>query len=164
MQKLTSASDLPAQYLVRTDNLGSIHISGEEAAKYLQGQVTVDVNTITDSNGVIGCHCDFKGKTWNIFYASGTQQDITLICHKGAVPASLAELKKYGVFSKVEITENTDEYTFFAGAGEQIEAFIKSVFGRLPDGHLQTVQNNGGLVFALDAPIRRYVLMLSEAI
>ena len=160
MQKLNSAAELPGQFLTQLDNLGAIRLSGEEAEKYLQGQVTIDMELLTEQQALMGSHCDFKGKAWNIFYAAGTPDDITLICHKGAVEGSLAELKKYGVFSKVDIKDISDRVQIFGGSGEQLEAYISGVFGSLPQSHLGSVQTPHGQVIALDKPSLRYLLVL----
>ncbi|MFT5676550.1 MAG: folate-binding Fe-S cluster repair protein YgfZ, partial [Paraglaciecola sp.] len=37
---------IPASYLTHLDNQGLIQLSGEERVKYLQGQVTADINTL----------------------------------------------------------------------------------------------------------------------
>lgn len=163
MQKLNTANALPAQLLTRITDLGAIHIQGEETSKYLQGQVTIDMNQLSGEQGVMGCHCDFKGKTWSTFYAAGTPDAVTLICNDEAKESSLAELKKYGVFSKVEINDVSDEMEIFAGYGDYIEGYISSVFGTLPEHHLAVVQNPNGFVITLDDTRRRYLMVLSKA-
>ena len=163
MQKLNASSTLPGDFLAPLDSVGTITLNGEETAKYLQGQVTVDIDKLSPEHSLLGCHCDFKGKTWSIFYAAGDQHHATLVTHKGAMAGSLAELNKYGVFSKVEISDGSDQCQIFGGCGVQLENFIQSVFGDLPKKHLETTHSASGFVIALTRPIKRYLLVLTNA-
>ena len=46
-KQLPSLAQLPETYLIELSEFGAISLSGEEQSKYLQGQVTCDVNSIT---------------------------------------------------------------------------------------------------------------------
>jgi folate-binding protein YgfZ len=153
---------IPASYLTHLDNQGLIQLSGEERVKYLQGQVTADINTLSEDNALLGCHCDFKGKTWNVFYTLQYQESILMLSHQESIPASLAELKKYGVFAKVKIQEISDQWVCLAGAGENLEHLIKQTFTQIPVEHQQVVSNEMGLVMAIAAPRNRYLLLLKK--
>ncbi|MGL5322098.1 MAG: folate-binding Fe/S cluster repair protein, partial [Aeromonas veronii] len=47
--------------------LAITRISGQDRAKYLQGQVTCDVNALQPGQQTPGGHCDPKGKLWSNF-------------------------------------------------------------------------------------------------
>jgi folate-binding protein YgfZ len=153
---------IPAAYLTRLDNKGLVQISGEEQVKYLQGQVSADLNKLTGQNALLGCHCDFKGKTWNVFYTLQYQDSILMLSHQESIPASLAELKKYGVFAKVEIQQLSEQFVCLAGAGENLEHLITQTFTQMPTANQQVVSNEKGLVMALTAPRNRYLLLLKK--
>jgi folate-binding protein YgfZ len=153
---------IPASYLSRLDNKGLIQLSGEEQAKYLQGQVTADINKLGEHNALLGCHCDFKGKTWNVFYTLQYQESILMLSHQESIPGSLAELKKYGVFAKVEIQGFSDQWVCLGGAGAQLEQLITRSFTRFPSEHQQVVSNEMGLVMALKTTRSRYLLVLKN--
>ena len=59
------------QYANRLRNNGIIQLTGDEKTTYLQGQITADMNKLSDSNALLACHCDFKGKLWSVFYTLG---------------------------------------------------------------------------------------------
>jgi folate-binding Fe-S cluster repair protein YgfZ len=86
-----------AQYTNRLLDSGVIQLTGEEKVTYLQGQITADVNKLTQYNSLLGSHCDFKGKVWSVFYSFLWQNSILLITHKSVLDKSFSELKKYGV-------------------------------------------------------------------
>jgi tRNA-modifying protein YgfZ len=87
-----------------------IKFTGPESHSFLQGQVTCDVNTLKDSPWKGGAHCNAKGKAWSTFIAFERNSDIFLIVSKESAESSFAEFSKYGVFSKTDISIDTDNW------------------------------------------------------
>lgn len=162
MQDTAKPEQLPSDFMAKIDDLSVIHVSGDEANKYLQGQITVNIEQMDQNQALLGCHCDFKGKTWNIFYALGVANDINMICHQQSVENSLRELKKYGVFSKVDISDTTSDWVFLGGAGPHLTEIIATLFHTVPMTDKQVVHSDSGFVMLLDSPTPRYLLMLTQ--
>ena len=161
MPQIDSTQSSQINYLSRLDNKGIIELGGEERVKYLQGQVTADMEQLSAERALLSCHCDFKGKTWNVFYALQHQESILMLSHKESLPTSLAELKKYGVFAKVDIQDSSEQWCCLGGAGAELESLINNNFGGLPNSHQQVLSNDMGLVMCLSAPRVRYLLLLN---
>jgi folate-binding protein YgfZ len=147
------------QYANKLLNSGVIQLTGEEKVTYLQGQITADVNKLTQNNSLLGSHCDFKGKVWSVFYSFLWQDSILLITHKSVLEKSLSELKKYGVFAKVEITNQTDNWQITGGCGEQFEEAVTNIFDKLPTGHRNVISNENGIVMSVEQPEQRYLVI-----
>ena len=62
--QLPSLTQLEQTYLIELSDFSAISLSGEEQSKYLQGQVTCDVNNSNDNSLQVGAHCDAKGKVF----------------------------------------------------------------------------------------------------
>lgn len=79
-----------------------ISVSGVDAEKFLQGQLTCDVNSLVVGQSTLTAHCDPKGKMTSVFrlFRVATEQ-FYLIIHHSLLPFALDCLKKYAVFSKV---------------------------------------------------------------
>lgn len=149
-------------FICKLTQLGIISVSGPDAVSYLQGKVTIDIEAMAENQVQIGCQCDFKGKTWSIFYAIKDQQQVSLISHSESTITSLSELKKFGVFSDATFEDQTDSWSFFAGAGDKIESIAKQMFGALPsDSNTQITSEKGSLI-RLDSPVSRYLLILEK--
>lgn len=86
-------------------SFGIIQLSGEERISYLQGQLTCDMQQLTANNGLSGAHCNAKGKMWSNFLIIPAEEILYMVMHKAVLPHSLAALKKYAVFSKVELSD-----------------------------------------------------------
>jgi folate-binding protein YgfZ len=140
-------------------NKGVIQLTGVEKVSYLQGQVTADINQLTDNNALLACHCDFKGKVWSVFYTFSWQDSILLVPHNSVLSKSLSELNKYGVFAKVEITNQSDKWQITGGSGSLFEQAATDLFGDLPLGDRNVVSNAHGLVMLVDQPAQRFLVL-----
>ena len=111
-------SEFNAQWQGQLAHLGAIKVTGVDTKKYVQGQVTCNVDSLSPEHWTYGAHCDFKGKMWNFFTAFYWQDALYLLCDQDVIPGALSELKKYGVFSKVEITDASAELAIIGAANE----------------------------------------------
>ncbi|MGB1327829.1 MAG: YgfZ/GcvT domain-containing protein [Porticoccaceae bacterium] len=85
---------------------GLIELRGQDSVKFLQGQVTCDLNQLSADKAIRGCHCTPKGRVIFVFAASLVDDDrIVLETHPSIVGTAIASLKKYAVFSKTEIND-----------------------------------------------------------
>ncbi|WP_264435322.1 CAF17-like 4Fe-4S cluster assembly/insertion protein YgfZ [Coxiella endosymbiont of Dermacentor marginatus] len=75
---------------------------------FLQGQITCDVYKITGTQGSLSACCDHKGRTIANFYIFRQESNYYFLLPKSMVPSTLNHLKKYAVFSKVELAAVTD--------------------------------------------------------
>lgn len=85
-------------------NISYLSIQGIDAEKFLQGQLTCNVNEITKNTSKLTGHCNPKGRLHGIFYV--IQLDTNHYCL--VIPSIQLEhiqtsLKKYAIFSKVKI-------------------------------------------------------------
>ena len=64
---LPSYNELPEVFAIQLDTIGAITLKGEEQAKYLQGQVTCDVDSLAQVKLLNGAHCNAKGKVFSAF-------------------------------------------------------------------------------------------------
>jgi tRNA-modifying protein YgfZ len=100
----------PARQLFALSGHGMIKISGPQAAKLLQGQLSCDVDAIVSGSGAMGAHCNPKGRVISLFYAARIHDDFYLIMPAALVPAALAALKKYAPFYKAELADSGHNY------------------------------------------------------
>lgn len=82
-----------------------IKVSGIEASKYLQGQLTIDINAIGKNQHYLTAHCDPKGKVIAVLRLWKTSDEcFYYLIPKNLADKQLAEIKKYAIFSKIEFT------------------------------------------------------------
>lgn len=107
-------------------------IAGQDRVKYLQGQVTCDVNALQPGQSTLGGHCDPKGKLWSNFRLLCLEESLLMLTTPSVLERQLPELKKFAVFSKVEIATDERHATGIAGIGS--DAWIADHFGLTQSG------------------------------
>jgi len=155
---IPSLEELPDTFLVSLASYSAISLIGEEQTKYLQGQVTCDVNSSNDNNLLIGAHCNAKGKVFSVFRLINRNSAHLLIQPKASIDDSITELKKFGVFAKVDITL-TNELSFFALVGEQATTILQEKFNQVPDSLTPVVQSNTTTLVYIAGKQARYLLI-----
>lgn len=158
---LPSLDKLPETYLIDLSDFGAISLSGEEQSKYLQGQVTCDVNNKTDDNLLVGAHCDAKGKVFSAFRLINRSSAHLLLQPKGSIDSSLKALQKFGVFAKVTIEEAQD-LRFIALVGEQASNLLLQEFAQVPDSLAPVVQIGSTSLVYLCGEQPRYIIIDNE--
>ena len=157
-----SLVQLPTTFLIKLYNVSAISLQGEEQTKYLQGQVTCDVNNATDTSLIHGAHCNAQGKVFSVFRLINRSNAHLLLQPKTSIKASLAELKKFGVFAKVEIKQ-TDTLSFYAIVGEQAAEILHQHFEQIPDSLSPVLQVDSTTLVYIAGKHPRYLLINEEA-
>ena len=86
------------------DHLSSLEIQGPDASKFLQGQLTCDVQDLNPGSQTLAAHCDHKGRVQSLFHLyKVSEQHFIAIMPKAILESGYELLKKYSVFSKVEL-------------------------------------------------------------
>jgi folate-binding protein YgfZ len=158
---LPSVENLPSTYAVALTNYSAISLSGAEQSKYLQGQVTCDVNDLSESALSIGAHCDAKGKVISVFRLINREGAHLLLQPKESLEPSLAALNKFGVFAKVDITQ-TSNLGIYALIGDQASELLQQHFGQVPDSLSPTIQVGSTSLVYIAGQQTRY-LIIDEA-
>lgn len=151
-------SELPSAFTIALTDYSAISLSGEEQSKYLQGQVTCDVNSLAEQKLLTGAHCNAKGKVFSAFRLFNYQNAHLLFQPKSTLTASLAELKKFGVFAKVDITETT-HLSFYIIAGKDAHHSIKQYFEQVPDSLNPIVTKGNSQIVYLAGQTEHYLFI-----
>lgn len=92
----------------------SVHrytLTGVDAAKFLQGQVTVDVQDVQIGETRPTAICDLKGRVQFGLWISRVAEDaFTLTVSSDQQEALRAHIRKYGAFSKMTVSEPVQQY------------------------------------------------------
>ncbi|GLK88174.1 CAF17-like 4Fe-4S cluster assembly/insertion protein YgfZ [Pseudomonas turukhanskensis] len=89
---------------------GVIAVRGPDASKFLQGQVTCNLNYLSDSNASLGARCTPKGRMVSSFRIVSEGDGYLLALAGDLLEAQLTDLKKYAVFSKSTLSDESAEW------------------------------------------------------
>lgn len=93
---------------------GLIKISGPNAKTFLQGQLTCDLEKITENTGTLAAHCHPQGRILSLFYLFLFQDAYYLLTPIQLVQHTLDHLKKYAIFYKVELSDVSHAFKLLA--------------------------------------------------
>ena len=80
-----------------------IQISGVDSAEFLQGQITNDINFVSDNKILTSAICNVKGRVLAVFRILRSSSDFLIFVNKSVAEKFKTHLEKYAVFFKTKI-------------------------------------------------------------
>ena len=113
----------PPHGVARLDHLGVIKITGEDNAKFLQGQLTQDFALLGLNEARLAAFCNAKGRMQASFigfkYPNGDHTDILLICSKDLLAATMKRLSMFVMRAKAVLTDASAEFAVYGLLGNK---------------------------------------------
>jgi folate-binding protein YgfZ len=95
------------------NHLAVLTVSGNDAAKLLQGQITCNINEITETEGCMGAYCTAKGRTICTFLIIKKEDSFLLILPTELLDKVKKKLQLYILRDDVQFTDHRDHYCLF---------------------------------------------------
>ena len=87
---------------------GLLKISGPDAKKLLQGQLTCDMDEITSDACCFGALCNPQGRVISLFHVFQIENAYFLLLPRNMITLTQDVLKKYAVFFKTTLSDSSD--------------------------------------------------------
>ena len=112
-------------FFSRLDHEGLLAVRGVDAAKFLQGQVTCNLSYLSPQRSSLGARCTPKGRMLSSFRIIEDGDGYLLAMAADLLEAQLADLKKYAVFSKSALSDESAQWVRYglSGGDEVLNAF-----------------------------------------
>lgn len=122
---------------------GVLAVRGSDAGKFLQGQLTCNINYLSDEHASLGARCMVKGRMQSSFriLPQGDGYLLAMACE--LIEAQLADLKKYAVFSKATLSDESAAWVRFGV--QQGDAALQAL-GVAPADHAGATARGDGLI------------------
>jgi hypothetical protein len=92
---------------------GVVAVRGSDASKFLQGQLTCNLNYLDQDHASLGARCTQKGRMQSSFRILLQGDGCLLAMISELIEPQLADLKKYAVFSKSKLTDESASWVRF---------------------------------------------------
>jgi folate-binding protein YgfZ len=92
---------------------GVLAVRGVDASKFLQGQLTCNLDYLSDAKATLGARCTQKGRMQSSFRILLEGDGVLLAMASELIDAQLLDLKKYAVFSKSRLTDESASWVRF---------------------------------------------------
>jgi folate-binding protein YgfZ len=104
-------------------HLGVIRAEGEDAAKFLHGQLTQDFSLLGLSEARLAAFCSAKGRMQASFIAfKRSHGEIWLVCSRDLLAPTLKRLSMFVLRAKVKLSDATSEVVLCGLAGDAVQA------------------------------------------
>lgn len=133
------------------DQFGVIEATGDDAASFLHGQLTNDVQHLDAASARLAGYCSPKGRLIASMLTWRAGQSIRLLVARTVCASVQKRLSMFVLRAKAKLVDITDSVAVIGFAGDVRDA-LSSVFEALPDGvHIQVAGPLGSLVRVPDA-------------
>lgn len=141
-----------ASYITELTSYSFVDVTGDDAAKFLQGQLSINTATPTYENACLATLCNPKGRIVSLFHIAQTTGGFRLFMPKDTILACINHLKKYGVFYKIEINQMNQQRVLGIISESNIELTHKN--STLPETNIYSTVSRMLLVsLPMDKPI-----------
>jgi len=111
---------------------GLLSVTGPDAEKFLQGQLTCDVSEAVTAGSRLAAHCNIKGHMNTLFRLISVDDQFWLRCNEELLEDTLNGLKKYIIFSKAEIAVSSDNLVGLGLTGKGATSLVERLGGQVP--------------------------------
>ena len=119
---VSSALPTALSGVVELAHLGVIRATGEDAAKFLQGQLSQDVAGLAPSEAHLAAFCNAKGRMQASFVVfKRAPDDILMICSRDLLAQTLKRLSMFVMRAKVRLADASADFTLLGLTGSAIE-------------------------------------------
>lgn len=143
--------------LLKLDYLSILEINGKGSSELLQGQITADMNKVSNTNSVIGAICDIKGRAVSSFVVckeTSADDNFLLIGNTASIEVAHEVLNQYKPFYDTELS--------FASTTNIYGIDEETVIKNFPDTELSKSFQNYGDAFRVHYLDKQYHLLLTE--
>ena len=126
--------------------LGVIAFRGDDAATFLQGQLTNDVRSLHADSAQWNGYCSPKGRLLGNFLMWRQAEDFCLQLAGDIHPSVQKRLTMFIMRAKVQARDASDESVRLVVAGKHAAAAVSAAMGSIPDAAMRTVTVEAGQV------------------
>jgi len=103
-------------------HLGIIRAEGEDAAKFLHGQLTQDFSLLGLSEARLAAFCSAKGRMQASFIGfKRSHSEILLVCSRDLLAPTLKRLSMFVLRAKVKLSDASADFALYGLAGDAIK-------------------------------------------
>ena len=138
------------------DKTSTIRVEGDDRIQFLQGQLTQDINLISQDKALYAGFCNPKGRVLAFMLCYATQNSIYIQLESSIKESTLKKLKMYVLRSKVSLNLLEETFTSigFLGSNVLFELDIQT-----PKNYLDIVQYHDIMIIRIGKNSERYQLM-----
>lgn len=138
-----------------------LEVSGEDSRKFLQGQLTCELEEFPAGSIKLGAACNNKGRVYSNFRILHHEGRFLLSMQSGVLPDTLQILQKFIPFYKAQMNNASKQFNRIGLAGLEAENCLTNIFPELPQKN-QTAILEDSILINISRHTPRYELWISK--
>ncbi len=134
-----------------------LQVSGQDAATFLQGQISCDINELSEHSSSLACCCDRKGRVLFSFRIFKKADSYFLYLPNSLAEMAASHLRKFIIIAKVKLTIEQPTLLGFSGAG--IATYLAKHEFTVPKTFGECGHNDQQTLICLDEKTPRFLLI-----
>ncbi len=130
--------------MAKLSSLGVIRAQGEDAAQFLQGQLTQDFASLDTTHARLAGYCTAKGRLLASFIGVKSAPDeILLLCSRDILAPTLKRLSMFVLRAKLKLSDASDDFMLRGLVGDAASALVAAslpAWSRVESGAASVVQ------------------------
>jgi len=143
-------------------HLGVLAITGADAAAFLHGQLSCDVEGLPDGRATYGCYCTPKGRVLANFLLWREPDGFRMLLPRSLSASVHKRLQKFVLRSKVMLTDGAADYVALGLSGHGAFDAATSVVAPISHTELQVARRDGITAITVPGPRALIVAPLRE--
>lgn len=147
--------------LIALPEFDILRISGADTDRFLQGQLSCNMEMVTGSQSRPGLYCNLKGRIIADFVALREDTDAVLLrCASDMATVLQERLQKYSVFFTTAMQVEDERWQRFGLSGPEAAAVIEALGPTPPEIDWQTASAGSLRIIRLPGPETRFEILL----
>jgi hypothetical protein len=136
-------------FIAPLSELGLLAFSGEEAAHFLHGQLTNDIEHLGAAEARLAGYCTPKGRLLATMLVWRSEDSFTILLPREILPAIHKRLQMFILRSKVKSSNISEQYAILGLSGASATAMLSKWFDAMPALPYTTVSSDAGQLIRL---------------
>lgn len=130
----------PLNGIAPLSHLGVIRVEGEDAAKFLHGQLTQDFALLGMNQARLAAFLSAKGRMQASFIGfKRSATEVLLVCSRDLLPATLKRLSMFVLRAKARLTDATNDFALYGLAGDAVAGGSQPAWTKADEGAASVV-------------------------
>ena len=144
-----------------THHMGLLKVTGPNARGFLQGQLSCDMDHVSPQQGQLAVHCNPQGRVIATLMVYERDQDYFLVIPQATLAAAMTSLTKYGLFSKVTLTDvsHHEAHVRIGFWGTRAHQALKKQCEGLPEAQYGVFNGDKYTLMRLPSDKERYLII-----
>ncbi|CAA6806079.1 MAG: Folate-dependent protein for Fe/S cluster synthesis/repair in oxidative stress [uncultured Thiotrichaceae bacterium] len=149
---------IPPQGAILCDlsHIGVISASGSDTETFLQGQLSNDLQQVSDTQAQLSSYSSPKGRAISTFQIALRQGTYYLSLSNDILEPVLKRLRMFVMRSQVSLENATDSLVHFGYSDPGGEERLADIIGTIPMKPMDVIQSNGLTIIRQPAPVPRF--------